>query len=128
MVDRFRRWNALSAIFFLISSLSLLYIPFISDLEELPKSAYVVAAVFWLGLILGTVIQFFLFSQCKKRKLSSRERIHRIPLCIAAIAFLVLSLLILFKSRSSLTVILALVAAILSLQASVVIKRKECLK
>ncbi len=128
MVNKLKLLNILSAAAFIISALSLLYIPFISSEEKLSRSSYVVAAVFWIGLLLGIIIQIILYVKCRKLKRRSKKRIHRIPLLISAIAFVVLLLLIILRSQSSVAVIIALITTMISLEMSVIIKRREFLR
>ncbi|MDE6784861.1 MAG: hypothetical protein K2J26_05760 [Ruminococcus sp.] len=128
MSNKMKTLNSLSAVAFVISSLSLLMIPFIEIGDDLPKEAYAIAAFFWVGFLVGAVIQLYLLLECKKMKLKNKYTAHRIPLLISAVSFIILLMLIILKSSSKLAVIISLFMTILSLQLSAVIKRKGCLK
>lgn len=120
--------NLLSAIAFSISSFSLLSIPFINIGDELPKEAYAIAAIFWIGLLIGVIIQLYLSHKCKKMKLHNKLKEHRIPMVISAVSFIMLLLLIILRSQSKIAVIISLFVTTVSLQFTVIIKRKGCLK
>ena len=60
MMKAMRVVNFVSAILFLLSSASIWFIPFINIEEQLSPLAYIVAAVFWIGLIAGGMLQGFL--------------------------------------------------------------------
>lgn len=68
MIKRLQKMNFVSAIAFLLSSLCLLFIPFANLTDKLPEYAYVIAAVFWVGLLVGIGLQIYLKSKCKKLK------------------------------------------------------------
>ena len=128
MHKKMNQLNSLSAISFAISSLSLLIIPFINTGDGLPKVAYATAAIFWIGLLIGVIIQIYLAHKCKKMELHNKLKEHRIPLAMAVFSFLFLLLLIILRSQSKIAVIICLFATIVSLQFTVIIKRKGCLK
>ena len=77
MSNKMKALNSLSAVAFVISSLSLLMIPFIEIGNDLPKEAYVIAAFFWVGFLVGAVIQLYLLLECKKMKLKNRLKMMK---------------------------------------------------
>ncbi len=120
--------NTLSAIPFFISSVSLWIIPFLDTDDGLPAAGIIAALLFWTGLLSGAVIQTGLFLKC--RKLNFRRKTHRprLPLALAGVSFVMLVLLVIFRSRTTFVVVGALFCTLVFLQAAVIIKRKECLK
>lgn len=98
-VKSMRILNMISAVSFLISSINLLIIPFISHKEELPVIAYVVASVFWLGLISGLCIQMLLTVNCKRLNLKSNDKKHKVLYIIAAVAFLLVIIFVLMNIK-----------------------------
>lgn len=127
-VKSMRILNMISAVSFLISSINLLIIPFISHKEELPVIAYVVASVFWLGLISGLCIQMLLTVNCKRLNLKSNDKKHKVLYIIAAVAFLLVIIFVLMNIKYTLVVTSCLFVFLLSIQEAIVIKRKGCLK
>lgn len=128
IIKRMQIVNLISAVAFLTSSLCLFLIPCIDLTDGLPKSAYILAAIFWLGLVVGASLQIYLKIKCQKMKLSSRNSIHRILYVVALLAFSVFLILVVMKSQSSNAVVGSLFCTIISLQSVAVIKRKESLK
>ena len=122
-------FNGISAICFLVSSASLLYIPFL-DLEgEFPTLAYYLAGTFWGGLVVGIVLQILLWSICRKRQ--KNRNLKKLKL-ITAILFgaFVLSGIIIFCSFSNNAYALPinLFAVVLTAETYFVINRMECLQ
>ncbi len=120
--------NFISGLSFFISSASLLVIPFIKYGQELPPIAYAVAFSFWVGLIIGLILQIILAIICKKRSLKNDNKKHRMLYIISAVALAVVIILSLLNSKNILVFSISLFLLLLSLQASVVIKREGCLK
>ena len=128
MIKRLQKMNFVSAIAFLLSSLCLLFIPFANLTDKLPEYAYVIAAVFWVGLLVGIGLQIYLKSKCKKLKVKSTNKWHRISYAVALLAITIFVILAALKSRSSIAVVGSLFCTIVSLQSAAVLKRRECLK
>lgn len=128
MTRKLQIMNAISAIAFLLSSFCLLFIPFVNLTAGMPGYAYVIAAVFWVGLLVGVSLQIYLKSKCKKLKVKNTPKRCRICYAVALIAFCIFVLLAVLKSRSSIAVVGSLFCTIVSLQSAAVLKRRECLK
>ena len=93
-------FNGVSGICFLLSSASLLFIPFLNLEDEFPAVAYYLAGTFWGGLIVGIALQILLWSICRKRQ--KNRNLKKLKL-ITAILFgaFVLSGIIIFCSFSN---------------------------
>ncbi len=128
MEKRLNTLNHLSAVTFGVSSLSLLFIPLLKTEGENRNTSYVIALLFWLGLIIGIVLQIYLSLKCKKMHFHSKTKKQRIPLLTAAISFIVFMTLVILKSKNSVLVVAFLFCTMLSLQLAAIIKRKGCLK
>ena len=61
-------YNFISAVFFFLSSITLLFIPFIDIEDGLPNFAYFIAGLFWIGIIGGMTLQIFLWNKTKTKK------------------------------------------------------------
>lgn len=120
--------NSISGLSFVLSSVSLLVIPFIKFGQELPIIAYVVAFFFWLGLILGLILQVILAINCKKLSLKNDSKKHRLLYIISAGTLAVVVILSVLNSKNIFFFTISLFLLLLSLQAAVVIKREGCLK
>lgn len=119
--------NIISAVSFFLSSASLLIIPFIKYDKELPVIAYVIALIFWMGLVVGLCIQILLAIKCKRLNLKSNSKKHRILYIIATIALALIIIFAVLNNKNSLLVVICLFVFLLSLQEAIVIKRKGCL-
>ena len=84
--------------------------------------------MFWVGLLVGIGLQIYLKSKCKKLKVKSTNKWHRICYAVALLAFTIFVILAALKSRSSIAVVGSLFCTIVSLQSAAVLKRRECLK
>ena len=127
-MKKMRMLNLLSAIAFIISSGSLFAIPFIDIGDELPGIAFVIAAIYWSGLLIGIGLQIFLSVKCKRMSLKKRNGPVRILYAVAAISFVTFIVLAVMRSKSSIAVVSTIFITFISLQGATVIKRKGCLK
>lgn len=117
--------NNCSIVFFFISSCSLLGVPLINLDDELPKMAYVIALLFWLGLIAGIFLQIAVWSICRKikqkRKRTYRERKFLIPF----MAFIILLFVILlFWNKSVVLISVDLALTLFSIEFYFYFKRR----
>lgn len=119
--------NIISAVSFFLSSASLLIIPFIKFGQKMPIIAYVVASVFWTGLLAGLIIQILLAIKCKKLSLKNDNKKHRLFYIISIVALASVIILSAFNSKNIIIFVISLFLLLLSLQSAVVIKRKGCL-
>lgn len=111
MKQKILQINNYSIIAFFISSFSLLGSPCINLDGELPKGAYILALLFWLGLILGIVLQFISYSMWRKFKQkkvkSNKSKIFLIPI-VCFLFFLFLTIMIWEKNIILISINLAL--------------------
>lgn len=128
MTRKLQIMNAISAIAFLLSSFCLLFIPFVNLTDGMPWYAYIIAAVFWVGLLVGVSMQAYLKCKCRKLKVKNSNKQHRLCYAVALPAFAIFVILAILKSRSSIAVVGSLFCTIVSLQSAAVLKRRECLK
>lgn len=120
--------NFISGVSFFLSAASLLVIPFIKYGQELPVIAYVVACFFWIGLIIGLILQAVLAVNCKRLSLKNESKKHRRLYIVSAVALAVVVILSLLNSKNIFVFSVSIFLLLLSLQAAVVIKREGCLK
>ena len=112
---------------FFLSSASLLGIPFlkVEPDETLPPGAYVVAALFWFGLLLGILFQIIAAVIWKKssetKKRTYRERRMLIPIVLLAIVFV---LILCFWKSSLLCTVLAFALLLFSIEIYFYLKRR----
>lgn len=128
MVRKLQIMNMISAISFFLSSFCLLFIPLLDITEGLPIHAYLIAVLFWAGLIIGVALQIYLKIKCRKMELRLKDKRYRIFYLIAMTAFIIFVVLALLHSRSSIAVVGSLFCTIVSLQSAAIIKRRGCLK
>lgn len=125
---KLRVLNIISEILFFISSSGLLVIPFLDFEDNLSVLAYVVASLFWGGLLLGIIIQIILFVTCKKytkvKKLKTRQMVGVIFL----ISVIVLIPVMFFCSDNDFILPINLFLILFSAETYFVIKRMERLK
>lgn len=128
MVKKLKVLNLLSAAAFCISSMSLLFIPLLKTESENKNTSYIIALLFWIGLIIGIALQVYLSLKCKKMHLHNKTKKQRILLLTAAVSFIAFMTLVILKSKNSILVVVFLFCTMLSLQLATIIKRKEYLK
>ena len=115
--------NNVSIIFYTLSSLSLLIIPFINQDNELNAIAYCTAGVFWSGLIIGSILQIivsFIGKKLTKKKTYKARRLL-IPTAVFSV-LLVLILCIGKKSVILLSIDLALL--LMSIELYIFLRRR----
>lgn len=119
-------YNYISAGCFFLSSISLLFIPQINVEDGFSISAYRLAGLFWIGLIIGTALQIFLWFRTKKQK---SKRVFKKTKLGIKIVFVVSAISIVFISFFLKTHIYALLISmflmLLSIEGFFVIKRME---
>lgn len=120
--------NIISEICFFISSSGLLVIPFLDFEDSLSAAAYIVASLFWGGLILGIIIQIILFVICKKHAKVKMSKTRRIVGVIFFISVIVLIPVLVFWSDNEFILSINLFLILFSAETYFVIKRMECLK
>ena len=126
--NKFVILNCISGISFVISSISLLAVPFLDISQGLTIIAYAVAIAFWIGLSIGMGIQIFLFIVCKKRNIKSQEKSSKWFYIISGVAWLTFTILSVLRIDYTVLISLLLFVAIVTLELAVVIKRGRCLK
>lgn len=70
--------NVLSGSLFFISSASLLSVPFLDLKKGFNAITYILAGVFWFGLIFGIVIQIILANMCRGLPTKKDNKLYRI--------------------------------------------------
>ena len=119
--------NNMSVISFFWSSAGLLGIPFLKlEVDEaLPPGAFVIAALFWSGLLLGILFQIIAAVMQKKSgqppKKTHRERRMLIPIAILLIAFV---LILCFWKSSLLCTVITLALLLFSIEIYFYLKRR----
>lgn len=83
---KLRFFNCLSAICFLISSITILLIPLLNINNEFNYYAYFIAGVFWFFILLGIGVQIFLFIKTRKIKSNNPFKLYKI-ICFVLILF-----------------------------------------
>ncbi|OPX42040.1 hypothetical protein CLHUN_40990 [Ruminiclostridium hungatei] len=116
--------NILSGISFFISSACLLSIPFLDLKEGFTIVTYILAGLFWCGLISGFVLQIILAKLCRRLPvIKNNKRILR----IIGIAFLILLVVmipvIIFFNDNRFVLPINLFLVLLSVEAYFVIRR-----
>lgn len=92
MREKILKKNKISFISFFLSSFSLFGIPFLNLNDEISIFGYVVAVIFWLGLLTGIVMQFSIAMIARKTKVNRTYKERRALLL--AVVFLILFILI----------------------------------
>jgi len=81
--------NNISGVFFFLSSVSLLGVPFLDQSNGLPVIAYLLAGLFWIGLLTGIGVQLVISGMMKKMK-DKKKRPYKQRKMLIPIAFFVL--------------------------------------
>lgn len=117
--------NNCSIVFFFISSCSLLGVPLINLDDELPKIAYIIALLFWLGLIVGISLQMTAWFMCKKIKSKKKKICRARKLLIPFATFLILFFVILlFWNKSVVLISVDLALTLFSIEFYFYFKRR----
>lgn len=104
MKQKISRWNHLSIFFFGLSSGSLFGIPFLNLEHGFSGVAYFLAAIFWIGLLLGIGLQLLGANALKKhagtKKPTGKEKWMGIP--VLFFLFLLIMILCFWKNSIAL--------------------------
>ena len=120
--------DIVSEVLFLVSSSGLLVIPFLDFNDTLSAAAYVVASMFWGGLILGIIIQIILFVICKKTTKSKKSRTRQMVGITFLISVIILIPVLAFCNDNEFILPINLFLILFSAETYFVLKRMECLK
>lgn len=120
--------NIISEVLFLVSSLGLLVIPFLDFNDSLSAAAYVVASLFWGGLVLGIIIQIMLSMICKKTAKTKNLKIRRMVGITFLISVIILIPILIFCNDNEFILPINLFLILFSAETYFVLKRMECLK
>lgn len=86
--------NDISGVFFFLSSVSLVGIPFLDQSDGLPTNAYFLAGLFWIGVLIGigvqVIISVMLKKMGKKRKRAYKQRKMLIPIAVFLVFFILI--------------------------------------
>lgn len=121
--------NIISEALFFVSSSSLLFIPFLdTDTDgKLSAAAYILAGLFWSGLILGIFMQIILLCVSKKHAKMKGRKIRRVTGYMFLVwAFLLIPVLAFWGDNEYLLTI-NLFLILLTAETYFVLKRTECL-
>lgn len=118
--------NNISGTLFFSSSACILIIPFINLKEGFTAIAYILAGLFWCGLLIGIVLQIILFFACRKLSIAkNNKKILRI-IGIAFLSLLVAVIpVIIFFNDNRFVLPINLFAILLSAEAYCVIKQMK---
>lgn len=128
MKKRMELLNLVSAVSFFVSSVSVLFIPFLNTESENKVMIYMIALFFWIGLLTGIIIQVFLKIKCQKMKLTCKTKNHKWFYLIATMALIIYIFLPITKSKNYYIATGTLFCTFISVQTAVIIKRRGCLK
>lgn len=120
--------DIISEALFLVSSAELIVIPFLDLKDDLYAAAYTVAALFWIGLLLGIIIQIILSVICKKRTKSKKSRIRQAVGAVSLISVIILIPVLIFWNDNEFILPINLFLILFSAETYFVLKRMECLK
>lgn len=86
--------NNISGVFFFLSSISLLGVPFLDQSNGLPMIAYLLAGLFWIGMLTGIGVQLVISGMMKKMKDKTKrtykQRKMLIPIAFFALLFILI--------------------------------------
>lgn len=121
--------NYISAIFFFLSSTSLMFIPFLNLEEEFPRLAYFLAGSFWIGLLIGVVLQIVLWFKTRKSEICKTYKNPKVIVTITFILSIISLIVVLNLFKNNLYALpISLFVLLLSSEAFCIIKRMERLK
>ena len=120
--------NIISEVLFLVSSLGLLVIPFLDFNDSLSAAAYVVASLFWGGLVFGIIIQIMLLVICKKTAKAKKSKTRRMVGITFLISVIILIPVLTFCNDNEFILPINLFLILFSVETYFVLKRMECLK
>lgn len=117
--------NDISGVFFFVSSVSLLGIPFLDLSNDFPTIAYFFAGLFWIGLLVGIGLQLMTFAMSKKikeeKKRTYKERRMLIPIAVFLMFFI---LIMCFLKKSVLLMSIDLAFLLFSIEIYFYLKRR----
>lgn len=120
--------NIISGILFLISSLTLLTIPFVDTDNDSSFCIYISAMLFWLGLICGIILQIILAISCRNYRKKGLSKLCRILGCVFAASIILIIPVLVFLNDNLFILPIDLFFIFLSAEMFFVIKRKEYLQ
>ncbi|HHX57866.1 MAG TPA: hypothetical protein GX710_07605 [Clostridiales bacterium] len=121
--------NYISAVFFFLSSTSLMFIPFLNFEEKFPRLAYFLAGSFWIGLLIGVVLQIVLWFKTRKSEICKTYKKPKVIVTITFILSIISLIVVLNLFKNNLYALpISLFVLLLSSEAFCIIKRMERLK
>lgn len=120
--------NIISEVLFLVSSSGLLIIPFLDFNDSLSAEAYVIASLFWGGLVFGIIIQIMLSMICKKITKTKKSKTRRMVGITFLISVIILIPVLTFCNDNEFILPINLFLILFSAETYFVLKRMECLK
>ena len=97
--------NNVSGVFFFLSSVSLIGIPFLDQSDGLSLISYFLAGVFWIGLLTGIGIQLAISVMMKKIKDKNKKAYRQRKMLIPIMVFLLFFILIICFWKTSVVLI-----------------------
>ena len=105
--------NNISGVFFFLSSVSLLGIPFLDQSDGLPLISYLLAGLFWIGLLTGIGVQLVISGMMKKMKDKKKRTYKQRKMLIPIALFVLLFILIMCFWKTSVVLISTDIALLL---------------
>ena len=105
--------NNISGVFFFLSSVSLLGVPFLDQSDGLPAIAYLLAGLFWIGLLTGIGVQLVISGMMKKMKDKKKRTYKQRKMLIPIALFVLLFILIMCFWKTSVVLISTDIALLL---------------
>lgn len=115
--------NNVSIMFYVLSSISLLIIPFINQDSGLNTLAYCTAGVFWSGLIIGSVLQIIASFMGKKLTKKKTYKARRLLIPIAVFSILLILILCIGK-QSVMLLSIDLALLLMSIELYIFLRRR----
>lgn len=117
--------NNISGISFLISSLTLIGIPFLNLKNGFSVIAYLLAGLFWTGLLAGVILQIITAQMSKKIK-SRKRKTHKERRMIIpfSVFFLIFLLILVFLKESVVLMSIDLACMLFSIEMFFYMKRR----
>jgi len=97
--------NNVSGVFFFLSSVSLIGIPFLDQSDGLSLISYFLAGLFWIGLLTGIGIQLAISVMMKKIKDKNKKAYRQRKMLIPIMVFLLFFILIICFWKTSVVLI-----------------------
>lgn len=123
---KFKKLNIFSGICFLISSATILLIPFLDTNSEKNNVTHTIAIIFWIFLLVGIWTQVFLLIRTRKHKIHKNLKTYKlIAVGIAICSLIFMTIAISFFSTNLIALPVILFVFLISIESYSVICRME---